>query len=278
MYNLFVEIGDGCDPLKGLKNWSNRLEKPVLETVYLSVTDPLPIQNILEIFQHVKQLYHLPEQAEVTLEMDPQYLSMLSLRAIYGVGINRLSLTKPNCDHILEGFTFFDSVNIDGWFFDGVQHLSRYDLRDFEQFEQVRLALVSQKFFPYDRYHFCHPGAVCQYLKNILEYRPYIGIGAHAHGRLQQGDSWVATHGEGAHRLSEREFFEEFLLQNFSLYPGIDSTWCQQMTGRMPRNFFDRKQWQDWVDKKQIDFSGNRVYLSGEMFFTPEKIIAEIKI
>ena len=279
MTNLFINLTTDHTYKDGLAKWSTCLSKPTLDTVYITALDEgVTPRQILAAVDDVKEYFDLSDKTEMTLECDPEGLSLIYLRSFYGEGITRLSMARPTCEHLIEGFSFFDSVNVDGRFFEGASHISRYDLNDFEQFEQVRLALAGAKFFPYDRYHFCQPGAVCQYLKNVLEYRPYIGVGPHAHGRLKIDDQWISVIEGEEKTLSDQAWMEEFMLQNLSLYPGIDGTWCEQITGRAVHEFFDAKQWQEWIDTKVIDFVGNRTHLSGETFFTPEKIVAELKL
>ncbi len=278
MTNLFINITPGETYKASLERWAERLEKPELQTVYLSSMDVLSVPQILTIFDHIREAFPVSEKAEITLECDPEGVSVLYLRSFYGHGINRLSIARPTCDHLVEGFGFFDSVNVDGRLFEGAQHISRYDIQEFEQFEQTCAILYQKGFIPYDRYHFCRPGFACRYLKNLLHYAPYIGLGPNAHSRFQRDGRWSAMiDGQEGKLLSDQDVLEEYLLQNLGLYEGCDMDQFKAVFDRDLESCFENRQWQSWLEQKQIEILDNRLTLMGAMFFTPEMIVAKLR-
>lgn len=283
MLNLFINYTGNEGYQIALSKWADQIGERVLDTVYLSCLETGSVKHVSSLLDEVKTHFKVTEKTEVTVETNPQDLSLLFMRSLYGDGVNRLSLARANCDHLVDGFSFFDSVNVYGRLFEGSQHISRYDLKDFEQFDHVRLALASHGLAPYDRYHFCQLGHACRYLVNILHYQEYLGIGEGAHSRLTFDGQLYAIKEEESFEsekkpLSDQEHLEEFLLQNLSLYHGLNLAYFEKIFDQPLADFFDPQQWQDWISQTVLYKEDGHIRLVGEHFMSPEKIVSKLSV
>ena len=71
-----------------------RVECEVVQSVYLGGGTPslLPVSSISEILNTLRQNYHITDTAEITIEANPDTISLPHLTMLKGIGINRLSI------------------------------------------------------------------------------------------------------------------------------------------------------------------------------------------
>ncbi len=101
--------GQGAEALRGyldglfreLDFWSERLERPKVETVFFGGGTPslLPDKAVALIMRRVRKAFHLAESAEITLEGNPDSLLTPGyLEGIFKAGVNRLSMGVQSLD------------------------------------------------------------------------------------------------------------------------------------------------------------------------------------
>lgn len=80
-----------CDELQRRKSF---LHGEPIETIYFGGGTPslLAVAYVEKVLRHIYNIYNVHENAEITLEGNPDDLSPNHLKALYSIGINRLSI------------------------------------------------------------------------------------------------------------------------------------------------------------------------------------------
>ena len=102
-YSIAVSslIDDYCNALKKeIASRSNQLTDKHIQTIYFVGGTPsmLAIQSIESILAEIYKNYHIAKNAEITLEANPENLSIEYLSALKRIGINRLSIGIQSFD------------------------------------------------------------------------------------------------------------------------------------------------------------------------------------
>jgi hypothetical protein len=108
------------------------------------------------------------------------------------------------------------------WLQCGVQHISFYELTDFDKWQRLQSILAQHNFHFYDRYHACLPGYESPYQKHIAGFGNLYAIGGWS--RMTEGNQ---THVKGPVQktwdlLSEEDQIVEKLLFAFADRDGME--------------------------------------------------------
>ena len=88
-------IEDYCKALvKEIKIYGKKLQKPLLETVYLGGGTPSVVdnKNLGLVFSALKNSFNLTSETEITIEANPDSLNKEKLKSYLEMGVNRLSM------------------------------------------------------------------------------------------------------------------------------------------------------------------------------------------
>lgn len=304
MTNLFINfVPNALDAFKSeAQAWHDFIGLRKIETVYISCAQGFDSGQIVDCLNDLEDFFGFVEWVEITVECDQNEVTRADLKTLHCHGVTRVSFSDLKLHPKMDEFNLFNGVNFDA---DGTQeknvnrvvkmgqgHVSLYGVETFEQFEKYRIDLEKRWLFPYDRHHFCGDGFECRYLINVLSYKDYIGLGPGAHSRVMlenrkhlfvnESDiaKWkkVSRQIKTGRLLSDRDVLEEFLLQNLSLYKGMDLNHFSQFFGGTIFDVFAAQTIEGWLKTAQIDLSNKKMRLCGKTFFTPELIIKEIVI
>lgn len=277
--NCFVNLPNcGQGVLDSYRNEITQYKKVLrngkIESIYVSAkrVEDFSTDFTGLLLNEVKDLADISFSTEISIEVSPEHIKPSDFEHLMTQGFNRISFTHvPDMDiaslkkRVTKALQIFPSINIDIVFKNfakntnacinrlneyialNASHISIYGIESHSGFEQIANIMKENGYTAYDPFHFCQKKKESLYLKNILQYRDYIGLGPNAHGCLiingqkhhhsssTDFKEWVEDTDKKLifSPLSNMDVLEEYLLQNLTLIDGIDSTRFY--------NFFDEK-------------------------------------
>lgn len=228
---------------------------------------------------------HNLKEALNAVEMALKNTPNVNLDLIYGLPGQNINKWEQNLQHLLDI---------------GTTHLSAYQLTvepntqlyksvikgdvkelnpdiQFDFYQSTCQILEKNGYNQYEVSNFSKPQYECKHNLHIWQYKPYIGIGAGAHGRLFMDDKIIATNtykmpktyiektSENRHGyfqekpLSVKEITEECIMMSLRLKEGIDKEHLDALT---------QKNWKKHINNKALE----RLKLLNFVKETPKRI------